>query len=120
MAVPAYVPVPGPMVDAPEPCPRRLSIVPDAPATRRGRAGVAVALLFVLVGVGGAAGQRLLDRAPAVPPRQVVVEPGDTVWGLAERHGSPRRDLRETVDSIRRVNNLRGDLILPGQVIDVP
>jgi LysM repeat protein len=42
-----------------------------------------------------------------------IVQPGDTLWGIALRFGTD-------VDALRATNNLEGNLIRPGQVLYLP
>lgn len=42
----------------------------------------------------------------------VVVEAGDTLWGIAQSKGT-------TVDAIKKANNLTTDKIVPGQKLQV-
>jgi len=44
---------------------------------------------------------------------QHTVRPGESLWAIARRHGS-------TVEAIQSQNGIRGGMILPGQVLDVP
>ena len=47
------------------------------------------------------------------PSRTVIVERGDTLWGLARKH-------RVRLSELIAVNDLTSDLILPGQVLILP
>ncbi len=51
---------------------------------------------------------------------EVVVEGGDTVWGLAREFCSKNRDVRKSVYEIGLINNLNSYDIYPGQVIKIP
>lgn len=51
---------------------------------------------------------------------EVVVQDGDTLWHIAQRHGSPGGDPRKMVDLIREVNDLSSAVVRPGQVLKVP
>jgi hypothetical protein len=42
-----------------------------------------------------------------------TIQPGDSLWEIARQHGT-------TVDEIQAVNDMRGNRIYAGQVIDVP
>lgn len=50
----------------------------------------------------------------------VVVQQGDTLWGIALRYGPPDADPRATVAQIRRANDVAGSLIYPGDALRVP
>lgn len=50
----------------------------------------------------------------------VVVKPGDTLWGIAERASDGQRDLRALVDQIREINGLGSVVLRPGQTLKVP
>ena len=49
----------------------------------------------------------------------VVVQPGDTLWSVAER-SDPAADPRAVVDRIRELNGLHGDAVVAGAVLEVP
>jgi len=48
------------------------------------------------------------------------VQPGDTVWEIAVEHVGNGGDVRETVGTILRLNDLESSLIMPGQVLEIP
>ena len=52
---------------------------------------------------------------PPIPPEYIehVVVAGDTLWALAQRYGT-------TVDAIKALNGLTGDLLMIGQVLKIP
>jgi membrane-bound lytic murein transglycosylase D len=58
---------------------------------------------------------RARDKRPAAKPRYVVhrVKPGQTLGGIAKRHGT-------TVKALRRHNKLRTNRILAGQRLTIP
>ncbi|NKZ07708.1 LysM peptidoglycan-binding domain-containing protein [Actinomadura latina] len=100
---------------------------PPIRLTRRGRA-VLVALastvtlvaLWLTVGPGAFAGSRDDHRGTSGPARTVVVEPGDTLWGIASA-ADPGADPRWTVQRILDLNGLGGDpTVRPGQEIRLP
>ena len=99
--------------------------------TRRGRrlvrtAVVTLALLVALVtavvaGVGVGASQAG-DGAAVPATATVVVQPGQTLWGVA-RSVAPGADVRETVARIKELSGLSGagaDTVRPGQQLVVP
>lgn len=52
---------------------------------------------------------------------QVTVKSGDTLWSLAKEHGPRGRDIRETIDRIRRINGLDDRASLrPGEQLTIP
>jgi len=51
---------------------------------------------------------------------RVMVQAGDTLWGLAKNHGPQDRDLRLVVDEIIRLSGLESSCIYPGQVVIIP
>ncbi|MEW6723595.1 MAG: LysM peptidoglycan-binding domain-containing protein [Bacillota bacterium] len=71
--------------------------------------------LITLTGYGVVAA-----RQSAVAYVEIVVEPGDTLWAIAQRYTSPGQDLRELVWELRRINQLPDALLHPGQVLRVP
>ena len=58
--------------------------------------------------------------APAAPVVRVVVQPGDTLWGIAREYGPTREDVRRIVYRIKQANRLDTSLIHPGDVLLVP
>ena len=70
-------------------------------------AGIALGLSKVALG----------DAAPVVAT--VVVQPGDTLWGItAARY--PGDDLRVRIDEIERLNGLHSPQIEVGEVLQLP
>jgi nucleoid-associated protein YgaU len=49
----------------------------------------------------------------------VVVQPGDSLWSIAEAH-YPGADTRERVDAIERLNGLGGPVIAAGETLQLP
>lgn len=87
---------------------------------------LSIAIVFVLSGISWSGsestdGIESSGRAPwNVEYKQVIVGRGDTLWSLARQHGPQGRDIRDTVYRIRRINELDGALLYPGQTIMVP
>jgi LysM repeat protein len=87
--------------------------------TRRGRTvliGFFVLLASALIAVLAPA-SRAAD--PSTPTRIAVVEPGDSLWSIAERH-TPDADPFTVVEEIRRLNRLDGYIVHAGQRLAVP
>ena len=95
--------------------------------TRRGRAvlvglaaTVALVALWLTVGPGALAGSGDGRGGPSRPARTVVVEPGETLWGIASA-AEPGADPRRTVRRIMDLNGLGGDpTVRPGQEVRLP
>jgi len=94
--------------------------------TRRGRrvvAGLAalpaVAGIVAALVVGGGAAFAARDAGAPVHFRTVTVEPGQSLWSVAEEV-APQADPRDVVDSIVRLNALDGVTVDPGQELAIP
>jgi nucleoid-associated protein YgaU len=102
---------------------------PPVPATtyRRRRAvaaGLALAVVLVAAQAGGALGDTPLavpERRPAVSepagPVSVVVDPGDSLWSIAEKL-EPGEDPRPIVDALAEARG--GAPLIPGETIVWP
>jgi LysM repeat protein len=90
--------------------------------TRRGRLLVLLGLLAVLV-VGFSATGHVPSQAASPAgvqhARTVTVQPGETLWAVAERI-APHADPRLVVDRIVQINHLAGAEVLAGQQLVVP
>lgn len=88
-------------------------------ARRRHRAGLAaVALAVVGLTIFGG-GQEA--TAPAAPQGKQIatVQPGDTLWDIAERHAPEGMDPRAYVDFLVRANDI-GAVLQPGMKLRLP
>ena len=88
---------------------------PTRAALRIGLAAALVAGLLVLLFIPRADA----DRGP-VPTVSHVVQPGDTLWSLAEVYTPDTGDIRETVALIRAANGMSSGLLIAGDAIEVP
>lgn len=70
-----------------------------------------------LIAWGARAAAPATDSARALT---VQVQPGDTLWALADRADLPGADKRELVWVLKRLNGLDSAVIHPGQVLLVP
>ena len=88
--------------------------------TGRGRVILTVAVLALLTGAALAhrGGGAVSTSHPVGRVEQVVVEPGDTLWGVAVRV-APADDPRRTVARLVRANRLSTATLRPGQVLTV-
>ena len=95
---------------------------PPVRLTRRGR--IVVLGFFILLASFASAillttASRAEDRGAAGPTPTVVVQPHDTLWSIATRT-APGRDPYAAVAEIRRINDLRGYVVHPGQTLELP
>lgn len=51
--------------------------------------------------------------------KSIVVNSGDTLWSIAEKHGS-KYNIREYIHNLKRINNLKSSFILEKTTILVP
>lgn len=73
---------------------------------RAAAAGLLLVLICAFLLATGPGGSAPASRADA--PRAVVIRPGDTLWGLAERYAPAGVDLRAYVDALEELNGLQG------------
>lgn len=50
----------------------------------------------------------------------IIVQPGDNLWKIAQRHASPDTDLRKIIHEIKKVNRLNTASLMPGQELKIP
>lgn len=81
---------------------------------------VAAVLLLGAFSLGRVASQAApVDTAPPAALVQTTVQPGDTLWSLAQRI-APDNDPREVVRQIRSLNHLQGSTLQAGQQLLLP
>lgn len=102
---------------------QRPTTAPVTRLTRRGRLLVSLAVLLLAVTgavllTGGGAALAGTDR-PAVSHQQVTVQPGQTLWQIAERT-APGADPRETVQRILDLNGLHTSEVQAGTALLLP
>jgi LysM repeat protein len=76
------------------------------------------AVLLVVVGVSVGLSKVALGDAQPVNST-VVVQPGDTLWGIAAAR-YPGDDVRVRIDEIERLNGLHSPKIEVGEVLQLP
>ncbi len=89
--------------------------------TRRGRA-LLVSGALLLGAVLGFFGGRVDAVAAPEPPETVgvVIERGDTLWGLAALTAGPGEDLRDVVREIQALNGMTSADLVVGEVVQIP
>ena len=48
------------------------------------------------------------------------VRSGDSLWAIADDYTPEGRDVRNTIEAIKRLNDIEGSVIHPGQLLEVP
>ncbi len=92
--------------------------------TRRGRAVLAVLLVapvvaaMLAVALGGAAATATGDVSVA-DFSYVTVEPGQSLWQLAESI-APGADPRDVISDVMRFNGLQSSVVHPGERLAIP
>ena len=82
-----------------------------------GMIAVVLAALFTVLGSEA----RTFDRALVETERTTVsVDPGDTLWDIAEEHGVDGLTTQQSVDLIRTWNDLEQSALQPGMELLVP
>jgi Tfp pilus assembly protein FimV len=75
------------------------------------RRRITLSSAVVLVVAATLAGGGVADTAPTRgTPRTVLVQPGDTLWGIADEFAPDGTDPREYVDALVELNGLEGGL----------
>lgn len=75
----------------------------------------AVVLFLVSAGFSG-----LANSADHLDPIEVVVQPGDTLWKIANKHYDDSHDIRVVIAEIKAYNELNGAVIHPGETLQLP
>ncbi len=89
--------------------------------TRRGRAVVWALAAALTMAVGGAGASAWADGpSAALQVREVVVAPGDTLWGIAAGAAAPGEDVRDVVLELMALNSLSSGGLQAGQTVVVP
>jgi hypothetical protein len=94
---------------------------PPLRLTRRGRA-VLLGFFILMSCLASAVLLTTASRAedtPAGPAPTVVVQPHDTLWSIATRT-APGRDPYAAIAELKRINDLDGFVVHPGQTLELP
>lgn len=90
--------------------------------TRRGRLVLLVLsslILLAVISVGRAGSQAATATETGPSLQQTTVQPGDTLWTVAQRI-APDNDPRQVVAQIRRINHLHSSGLRVGQQLLLP
>lgn len=89
--------------------------------TRRGRWVVTLLILGAILGLSlvVSSGSVATGERGAPATEQVVVEQGDTLWGIATRVGGPG-ETQSVMLEIEQLNHLDSSVLVEGQVLAVP
>lgn len=87
--------------------------------TRRGRVVLGFVPAIVVAGVSLLGAQSATATSEAVALEVVTVEPGETLWQLAEQV-APHADPRDVVHDILSLNNVSSADIEPGLELELP
>ncbi|MFZ5871586.1 MAG: LysM peptidoglycan-binding domain-containing protein [Actinomycetota bacterium] len=109
----------------PFPSSRVRSARPERPGlriTRRGRLALTTlaTAAVALAGLLGASAATAGHEAGPVPTTEVVVLPGDTLWGIASQTAAPGEDVRDVIADIVTLNGLESAGVTAGQRLVVP
>jgi LysM repeat protein len=97
----------------------RAAARPRLRLTRRGR--LVVFVFFLLLAAGAVTLAATASRAadPAGPAATTVVQQGDTLWSIADRHDL-KGDRLAVIEEIRRLNSLDDYTVYAGQELKLP
>ena len=84
----------------------RRGIVQRRAARRRHRAGLAAVAIAVVAMTLLGGGQEATSPAAPAGKKIAVVQPGETLWDIAERHAPEGMDTRVYIDFLVRANDL--------------
>lgn len=80
-----------------------------------------ISMVGLLLTVGWGVYPRTASKGvEAQEAQEVIVKPGDNLWGLAKRYGDSRKETGRMVFEIQKVNKLETSVIHPGQILLIP
>lgn len=90
--------------------------------TRRSAILIVTIIFLLAVGLGQLLKPGITATAASEPVQivTVIVDSGDSLWKIAERHDNNKIDLRKYIDIIQKYNGLANTVLQPGQRIKVP
>lgn len=90
--------------------------------TRRSAILIVTIIFLLAVGLGQLFKPGITATAASEPVQivTVIVDRGDSLWKIAERHDNNKIDLRKYIDIIQKYNGLENTVLQPGQRIKVP
>ena len=79
-----------------------------------------IAAICILSITGILAGNNTAESLTKMTYSEIQIQPGDTLWNLAEDFGPDDQDIRKVVYSICEYNHISADSLKPGQTIYIP
>ena len=86
-----------------------------------------VGILLIVIGIAillfGKSSNTPDVEASTIKEKQftsIQVQPGDTLWSLAEEYGEPYKDYSVFIDEVKSINQLHGDHITAGGYLFIP
>lgn len=52
--------------------------------------------------------------------KSIYVENGDTLWSISNKYAPKSTDLRDYIDNVMEINQLKTSMLKPGQMLNVP
>lgn len=86
----------------------------------RGVGKLMLILLIVVLGCTGAFSVFAGGLEKPTAEKNIIVQPGDSLWSIAAAHKPKKMDTRVYISSIREVNELNGPEIQAGDVLSLP
>ena len=114
------------LIGAPDAVVVRFPLAVARARARRARRRYALRRLMVglvLIGIPAgvlASGGEQMEPAAASSGEKVIVQPGDTIWGIAELRTPAGTDPRAFVDAIIALNDLDGGTLEAGDELELP
>jgi LysM domain len=81
---------------------------------------VGLMLIGIPAGVVASGGGEPMEPVAASSGETVIVQPGDTIWGIAELRTPAGTDPRAFVDAIIALNDLDGGALQAGDELELP
>jgi len=81
---------------------------------------VTLVILACVIITGSAMGCFTASSKDAIKYTTIQVQAGDTLWNLAREYGSTKKDVREVIYEICKLNDVTAETLQAGQYITIP